>query len=145
MRCEGCLNAPEHHPTDAINTFYCSRTCQTQHWPQHKVHCRTLKRRIKLLRAAHLCKAALRTYRAVFYDMDLEKVELQDGTLCLHQRLRSMSARTKIIRFPEHLTTNVEHREAALLNNQCTLAMALLGRMVLKLLNGMTSLHCSKL
>lgn len=81
-------------------------------------------------------KAALLTYREILFDIDLEKIELQDDALCLHQRLRSVTIRKQIIRFPAHLTTNVEHREAALLNNQCTLAMALLGRLVRTLLKG---------
>jgi hypothetical protein len=136
MRCVGCLNAPEHHPGDATSTIYCSRTCQTQHWRKHKVRCRALSRRVKLLRAAHIFKAALLTYREVFYDIDLKKVELRDDALYLHQRLRSVTTRTQIVRFPAHLTTNIEHREAALLNNQCTLAMALLGRLVRRLLDG---------
>ncbi|KAF2824876.1 hypothetical protein CC86DRAFT_48047 [Ophiobolus disseminans] len=138
MRCVGCLDAPEYHPGDAISTVYCSRTCQTQHWPQHKVRCHTLSRRIKLLRAAHIFKAALLNYREVLYDIGLERIELQDGALCLHQRLHAVTTRWQIVRFPAHLTTNVEHRDAALLNNQCTLAMALLGRLVRKLLKAST-------
>jgi hypothetical protein len=134
LRCVGCLNAPEYQPGDAATTSYCSSECQIQHRSQHKAHCRALSRRIKLLRAGRISKAALLAYRQVFFDLDLQKIELLDGVLCLHQRQRSMSARAKIVRFPEHLTTNVEHREAALLNNQCT--MALLGRLIRKLLDG---------
>lgn len=136
MRCVGCLEAPEYHPSDAARTCYCSRTCQIQHWPQHKAPCRALGRRMRLLRAAQISKAALLTYREVFYDIDLQKIEVQDGALCLFQHLRPISTRTKIVRFPAHLTTNNEFRDAALANNQCTLAMALLGRLVQKLLKG---------
>jgi hypothetical protein len=136
LRCVGCLNAPEYQPGDAATTSYCSSECQIQHRSKHKARCRALSRRIKLLRAGRICKAALLAYREVFFDIDLQKIELLDGVLCLHQRQRSMSASAKIVRSPEHLTTNVEHREAALLNNQCTLAMALLGRLIRKLLNG---------
>jgi hypothetical protein len=142
VRCLGCLDAPEYHIGDATSTIYCDRTCQTQHWPQHKAHCRALSRRTRLLRAAHVFKAALVTYREVLYDIDLLKIEKQDGVLYLHQRQRSPMTRAKIVRFPAHLATNVGHKEAALLNNQCTLAMALLGRMVQKLLNGTTCLRC---
>jgi hypothetical protein len=140
-RCAGCLDAPEYQPGDAAITTYCSSTCQSSDWPQHKARCRSLGRRIKLLRAARISKAGLLAYRQVFFDIDLQKIELLDGVLCLHQRQRSLSSSAKIDRFPEHLTTNVEYREAALLNNQCTLAMALLGRLVRKLLDGRPSVQ----
>jgi hypothetical protein len=141
LRCVGCLEAPEYESGDATMTSYCSSTCQTLDWPNHKAHCRALGRRIKLHRAARLSRAVLLAYRQVLYDIDLEKIELRNGALYLHQRQRSVSAPAKIVRFPEHLTSNVEHREAALLNNQCTLAMALLGRLIRKLLKGRTGLE----
>ena len=72
------------------------------------------------------------------YDVDLTKIELQDGVLCLYQNQRPITARSKRGLFPGHLTTNIEHREAALANNQCTTAMALLGRLTRKLLEGET-------
>jgi hypothetical protein len=115
---------------------------QTQHWRQHKVRRRALSRRIKLLRAAHMFQAALLTYREILFDINLEKIELQDNALCLHQRLRSVIIQKQIVRFPANLTTNVEHREAALLNNQCTLVIALLGRFIRTLLKG-TIIPCS--
>jgi hypothetical protein len=141
LRCVGCLDAPEYEPGDVAMTSYCSSTCLTQGWSQHKARCRALSRRIKLLRAARLSKAALLAYRQVLYDIDLEKIKLRERVLCLHQRQRSASVPAKIVRFPEHLTTNVEYREVALLNNQCTLAMALLGRLIRKLLKAKPSLH----
>jgi hypothetical protein len=140
LRCVGCRNAPEYQPGDAATTSYSSSECQIQHRSQHKARCCALSQRIKLLRAGRICKAALLAYRQVFFDIDLQKIELLNGVLCLHQRQRSMFASANIVRFPEHLTTNVEYREAALLNNQCTMAMALLGRLIRKLLNGNESL-----
>lgn len=38
--------------------------------------------------------------------------------------------------FPGHLTTDIEHMEAALANNQCITAMALLGYLTRKLFEG---------
>jgi hypothetical protein len=95
--------------------------------------------RKKLLRTANILKAALLTYKEVVYDIDLTKIEFQDGVLCLHQNQRSITARSKRGLSPGHLTTNIEHREAALVNNQCTTAMALLGRLTRKLLKGGTA------
>lgn len=78
------------------------------------------------------------TYREVVYDVDLTKIQFQDGVLCLHQNQRSITTRSKRGLFPVHLTTNIDHKEAALANNQCTTAMALLGRLIRKLLEGET-------
>ena len=70
------------------------------------------------------------------YDVDLTKIEFQDGILCLYQNQRPITARSKRGLFPVHLTTNIDHKEAALANNQCTTAMALLGLLTRKLLKG---------
>ena len=139
MRCAGCIDAPEYQPGDSVSSVYCSRDCQKGHWPNHKAHCCALGQRKKLLRTANILKAALLTYREVVYDVDLTKIEFQDGVLCLYQNQRPITARSKCGLFPDHLTTNIEHKEAALANNQCTTAMALLGRLTRKLLKGEAS------
>lgn len=82
MKCAGCMNAPEYKPGDSVTTVYCSRDCQRRHWSDHKAHCRALGQRMKLVRTAIILKAALLTYREVIYDVDLTKIELQDGALC---------------------------------------------------------------
>ena len=138
MRCAVCKDAPEYRPGDSVGVVYCNRDCQKAHWSKHKAHCRAMGQRKKLLRAANILKAALLTYREVVYDIDLTKIQLQDGVLCLHQNQRAITARSKRGLFPVHLTTNVDHKEAALANNQCTTAMALLGRLTQKLLKGKT-------
>jgi len=139
MRCVGCMDAPEYQPGDSIGSVYCNRDCQKGHWSNHKAHCRALGQRKKLLRTANILKAALLTYREVVYDVDLTKIEFQDGVLCLHQNQRPITTRSKRGLFPVHLTTNIDHKEAALANNQCTTAMALLGRLTRKLLEGVAS------
>ena len=132
------MDAPEYQPGDSVGSVYCNRDCQKEHWPKHRAHCRALGQRKKLLRAANILKAALLTYREVLYDVDLTKIQFQDGVLYLHQNQRSITARSKQGLFPAHLTTNLDYKEAALANNQCTTAMALLGRLTQKLLEGET-------
>ncbi|KAH7349263.1 hypothetical protein B0T11DRAFT_129179 [Plectosphaerella cucumerina] len=129
--CTGCKDAPEYDLHDAISVVYCSHACQKTDWPRHKDHCRTLQHRKKLYRAARLLKEALLTYRTILYDLHLNEVELKDGTLWLHQKPSRRPMRGP---FPEHATSNPNHREAALAANQCTASMALLGRMTRKLL-----------
>ena len=139
MTCAVCKDAPEYRPGDSVGSVYCNRDCQKAHWSNHKAHCRAMGQRKKLFRAANILKAALLTYREVLYDIDLTKIQLQDGVLWLHQNQRPPTARSKRGLFPAHLTTNTDHKEAALANNQCTTAMALLGRLNQKLLNGGTN------
>lgn len=103
-----------------------------------------MQQRRKLLRAAMVLKAALLAYREVTYDVDLTRIELQQGVLCLYQNQRHIGARARRGLFPSNLTTNTEHKEAALANHQCTTAMALLGRLTRKLLRGKTSCTVTK-
>jgi hypothetical protein len=90
MRYAGCIGAPDYHPGDAIAIFYCGRDCQTKDWSDHKSHCRIMKRRQKLLRAANILQRALLTYRDILYDIDLTKIEEKDGMLYLYQNQRSI-------------------------------------------------------
>jgi hypothetical protein len=138
MKCVGCMDAPEYQPGDCVGSVYCNRDCQKAHWPEHKANCRTLGQRKKLLRTANILKAAILTYREVVYDVDLTKIEFNEGVLCLYQNRRAITALAKRGLFPDHLTTNIEYKEAALANNQCTTAMALLGPLTRKLLQGET-------
>lgn len=135
-RCAGCINAPEYEPGDSAGIAYCGRECQKKDWPDHKARCRTMQLRRKLLQTAKILKAALLIYREFVFDLDLTKVEFRNGVLYMHQ---TPGARSGRFPFPNHLVTNPEHREAALANNQCTTAMALLGRLTRKLLSGRAS------
>ncbi|KAK4158408.1 hypothetical protein C8A00DRAFT_39382 [Chaetomidium leptoderma] len=134
--CAGCVDAPEYQPGDAASVVYCGRDCQKDHWPDHKARCRAMRQRHKLLQAAKILKRAFLTYREVVFDLDLTKIEFRDGILYLHQK---PTVRRKRCIFPSHLVNNPEHREAALANNQCTTAIALLGRLTRKLLSGVAS------
>ena len=141
MRCAGCKDAPEYLAGDALDTFYCDRDCQIKTREAHKERCRNMSRRTTLLRAAKVLKTALLTYREMVYDIDLTKIESKDGILWLHQIPKT---RPKRGIFPDHLTDNIEYKEAALLVNQCTTAMALLGRLTRKLLSGLVVLFRSR-
>jgi len=96
-----------------------------------------MQRRKKLLRIAIILKATLLAYRECVFDLDVESIEFREGALCL--QLGSELDRLYHTHFPNHLTANAEYKEAALANNQCTLAMALLGPLARHLLAGVSS------
>lgn len=79
-----------------------------------------MKRRKKPLRAATILQEALLAYRDILYDIDLTKIERKNGMPYLYQRQRSVTAHVKRGPFPNHLTSSVQHKEAALIINQCT-------------------------
>ncbi|KAJ6492278.1 hypothetical protein C8R45DRAFT_990821 [Mycena sanguinolenta] len=136
LQCTRCRDAPEYKLGDAINVVYCRPECQRNDWQAHKLRCATLGRRKKLFRAATMLKATLLTYRAAFYDIPLAKVEVYNNVLYLY---RYPSHRRFHKPFPEDVTGNVAHREAALTHNQCTLARALLGPLARTLLADVAS------
>ncbi|KAH7303412.1 hypothetical protein B0I35DRAFT_364977 [Stachybotrys elegans] len=137
--CAGCTGMLEYQPGDSISARYCGPECQKAHWPVHKRHCRAMGERRKLFRAASVLKVALLVYREVWYDIDLTKIEVSNGALHLFQKQKSINAPPKQGPFPDRLTDNIQHKEAALALNQCTTAMALLGRLTRKLLRGVAS------
>jgi hypothetical protein len=134
--CSRCPHAPEYQSGDSRVVFYCSRECQVMDWPNHKVYCKNMQQRKILLRAAQVLKAAMLAYREIVYDVDLTKIECRDGVLYLHQKQRPVSSQSKRGPFPNHMTDNIEHKEAALVKSQSTAAMALLGPLTRRLLRG---------
>ncbi|CAG8888172.1 unnamed protein product [Penicillium egyptiacum] len=134
--CLGCSHAPEYQSGDSQVVLYCSRRCQIMDWPNHKDHCKNMQQRKILLRAAQVLKAAMLAYREIVYDVDLTQIDYRDGVLYLHQNQRSASSQSKRGPFPNHMTDNIEHKEAALVKSQSTAAMALLGPFTRKLLRG---------
>ncbi|KAJ5960290.1 uncharacterized protein N7479_007440 [Penicillium vulpinum] len=136
--CLGCSHAPEYKPGDPPAVYYCSRSCLIMDWPKHKDYCKNMQQRKMLLRSAQILKAAILTYRETIYDVDLTKIEYRDGVLYLHQNQRSVSSQSKRGPFPNHMTDNIKHKEAALVKSQSTAAIALLGPLTRKLLRGMS-------
>ena len=139
MKCGDCMNAPEYQFSESVDSVYCNRDCQKRHWSNHKIRCRVLRQRKKLLRIVNILKTALLTYKKVVYDMDLTKIEFQNEVFCFYQNQRLIIVRSKRDFFPSHLTTDIEHKEATLANNQCTTIMALLNCLTRKLLENETS------
>ena len=142
MRCDACKDAPEYRLGVPIGVIYCGRDCQKAHWSTHKPYCHTLRQRKKLLRVATVLRATLLAYREVRYDVDLTKMEFTDGLLRLHRRSRNFTDRKRVGPFPDHLTTSIDHKEAALVHNYDAKALSLLSHLTRMLLEGQTHLQC---
>ena len=95
MRCVVFMNAPEYQLGQSAGSVYCDRECQKGHWSDHRARCRTLGQRKKLLRKGNILTAAMLTYPKVIDDVDLTRIQLQEGVLCLHRNLRPITTRSK--------------------------------------------------
>ncbi|KAK1145502.1 hypothetical protein N8T08_004060 [Aspergillus melleus] len=135
-RCSHRQEAPEPATGDMSSIFYCTKTCQTEHWPAHRAECKVRGYRKKLCRTAVILKAAFLVYRPLKFDVELSNIELRSSTLFLYDNQKNLSVPAKRSPFPEHLTTNAEHREAALCSLQCSAAFSLVCRLAYKLLVG---------
>ncbi|KAF5685505.1 beclin 1 [Fusarium denticulatum] len=129
--------SPEYHDGDAATTFWCSPECQAAHEPTHQEYCYNLQRRKTLLRTTKLLKAALLAYKEVVYDIHVTRIEHDEdnGTLVLTHTPN----RNERHPFPSHFTGIEDHKQAALLVNQCTMSISLLGPMARGLLAGIVS------
>lgn len=87
-----------------------------------------MKRRKSLLRAAKLLKKTLLSYKEVLFDWDLTEIEPRDDALILKHDNRRLSWE-KPINFPDHLTSNPEHKEAALVKRMALHTLSILGPM----------------
>ncbi|QDS75637.1 hypothetical protein FKW77_006887 [Venturia effusa] len=78
LHCSGCSNAPSYdHPKKAI--YYCSKACQSAHWPKHQFHCKVRGLRKKLLRVATLLQALVEAYKASVLSFEMRHVKIRDG------------------------------------------------------------------
>ncbi|KAM0353463.1 hypothetical protein ACHAPU_001473 [Fusarium lateritium] len=135
-KCAGCLDAPEYTPGDSPDIFYCSRECQVEGWPSHKKDCNNLKQRKSLIRAVNLLKATFLAFREVMFDFHVTKIEPCSRALVVtHDPKRHGQA----ARFPGHLTSNSEHKEAVLLKLPPSDSLSLLGPMTRTLLADIVS------
>ncbi|KAI1058588.1 hypothetical protein LB506_000942 [Fusarium annulatum] len=89
------------------------------------------------LTCSKLLKAALLAYKEVVYDIHVTRIshDKDNGTLVLTHKPNRIERHP----FPSHLTSIEEHKQAALLVNQCTMSISLLGPMARGLLAGIVS------
>ncbi|KAM0724006.1 hypothetical protein Q7P37_000997 [Cladosporium fusiforme] len=74
--CTGCFDQETAHST---TTFYCSKDCQTQHWPSHKTACRAGSAKRLLFRAGQLLQDVFFATRPEVFDISIAQVTYSDN------------------------------------------------------------------
>lgn len=82
FRCEDC-----HIP--GINTWYCSKTCQAEHWAQHKEGCRDRRR---LIRATHLLSEIWDYFLKLTYASNIQFVKETKGVVHVALQAHAIAA-----------------------------------------------------
>lgn len=98
--CSGCSNHPALLSLKIPRTLYCSRECQIQHWPKHKLRCKVVKDMLQyeaLRRAADLLQRLFYIYREASFDLPLESIDVDHNTLKLIEGQRRTD---QVARFP---------------------------------------------
>ena len=118
--------------------FYCSKTCQTTDYANHKLSCLD---RVQLFRGAKLLQQVLYTFRELGFDLDISDVEHKEGKL--HTYERYFNARKNpgpVFAFPDHLLLEPKDRAALLTYMACSDSQKYLHELTRKVLKGKTTL-----
>lgn len=78
-RCKHCIDGVDVYGK-ASPTFYCSATCQHNHWPTHHIECRLSVDRGQLYRIGSLLQWAFYGGRKVTWRADIERVKNIEGS-----------------------------------------------------------------
>ncbi|KAK6863670.1 hypothetical protein PG995_000198 [Apiospora arundinis] len=119
LACTGCLLAFDSQHS-IFKAVYCSKECQTAHWPQHKAFCTSRK---AVGRAAFLLRDLFLLYKDFSYSDCLIQLREENGILYSilgdHDE-DATKGRTIIRQFPRELAPAVEDYQAYLMMQECS-------------------------
>lgn len=132
--CMKCYYAPKYKDGESVDV-YCDQVCQQGHLTSHQAHCQLRISRENLFRAAILMKATFMTFRECLYGRPLVEMKVYNGELLL------LMDPTVIFHpwyypFPDDVTTDPKHKEAALSLQNCNAAANICGGLAKRLLEG---------
>ncbi|KAI0901466.1 hypothetical protein F4806DRAFT_489943 [Annulohypoxylon nitens] len=132
--CMMCYYAPNYKDGESVDV-YCDQVCQQGHLTSHEAHCQLRISRENLFRAATLMKATFMTFRECLYGRPLVEMKVYNGELLL------LMDPTVIFHpwyypFPDDVTTDPKHKEAALSLQNCNAAANICGGLAKRLLEG---------
>lgn len=125
-----------------METYYCSKECQKEHYENHKMVCRTLRARKSLFRAGDLLQKMFYNFRYTVFDKSIVKIirKVNDGkrSYFLYEGNYPdiVHPHNILVPFPDHLVQDMEEKNAVLCMMACTDAMAFFYRVVEYVLQG---------
>lgn len=113
---------------------YCGTDCQKPDWARHKTTCKeiTLERTIE--RCADTLQRAYLDFREITYDNHIAKVEVKDDRVLIYDGPIEMKKSGVFAGFPNHLVTEKNVKMAMLCFLMCNEPIALVFKMLSKLL-----------
>lgn len=126
-RCVGCREGVDVNG-DSLTTFYCSKTCQSGHWPTHKADCKTANARKHLYRVGDLGQQIFLQIRRATWTAVIDKVERVDGKLHVYEGEAQSDRR--LVDFPTELFQNKADEAAVLSHGASDVALVLIQQMV---------------
>ncbi|KAI1089673.1 hypothetical protein F5B19DRAFT_504474 [Rostrohypoxylon terebratum] len=132
--CMRCYYAPKYKDSESMDV-YCDKICQQGHLTSHKAQCQLRINRRNLFRAATLMKATFMTFRECLYGRPLVEVKVYKGELHLHMD-SGIKFKPWYYPFPDGVTTDPKHKEAALSLQNCNAAANICGGLAKRLLEG---------
>jgi hypothetical protein len=126
--CGGCQSATYSH-------YYCSKVCQKQDWPNHKIFCSDLKVERVLIRASTILQAAYLKFRENTWNMPIVKIEdCGGGELIIHRG--SDNDKDYFLPFPAHLMKTTAIKNQVLCTSMCSESIAWMHETIAGLLSG---------
>ncbi|KAI1213384.1 uncharacterized protein F4807DRAFT_263426 [Annulohypoxylon truncatum] len=135
--CMICYDVPKYEDGERPDV-YCNTLCQQNHSEAHKAQCQRRMNRQKLLRAASLMKATFLTFRECLYGRPLVQIKLHNNELHLHI-YPTPPFNPWYYSFPEGVTADVKHKEAAISIENCNAAASICGLLASRLLEGIAT------
>ena len=117
---------------------YCSKSCQTKDWKEHKVICKDMQLQKILSRVAEIFQKAYLDFRENTWDTPIVKIQERPDEIFIYDG--DQSKNTKLfIDFPHHLIQNEQVRLAVLTAWMCNEPLGFLHDLIEKLLKGQKS------
>ncbi|KAI9737478.1 MAG: hypothetical protein M1834_009633 [Cirrosporium novae-zelandiae] len=117
LYCSRCVGAPA--STDLIQretTYYCSKACQRNDWPDHKLHCKSSTLRRSLCRVGDTVQKALYLFREQVFEATIEKIERATDTITIYQGL---TKRKPEMPLPTDIFRNEQEKQSILVFQSC--------------------------
>ena len=141
LSCIGCKGLPAARGNDTVQTRYCSKECQKEHWRTHRKDCKAAQGRRLLYRSASLVKALFYVYAEITFTWAYFRSVERHGPyrVVYLEEERSNIRNTMLVPFSTvtELVSDRKEQEAILSHLSCNEAVAKFGPMLANMIKGM--------